>query len=379
MPYEAEHVTKKQMADEIHALRKRISEFGSSEAEIKRSLESYKECEKRFHLMADSLPALISYVDSEYRYRFNNKTYEKWHGISSEKIYGKHVKDILGEDAYQEILRYIDKALSGEEVSYEKLIHFKNGPRYILINYVPDLSEQGKVNGFFVLAHDITQRVKSEESLKLYAKRLVEIEEAQKQRLTRELHDQVGQRLSAIGMNLNVIRAKIPADDAMLQPVLDDSFTMLEQTTECIRDVMSDLRPAILDDYGLAAALRWYSDLFVSRTGVAVEFCCDDSIFRQLFNIENTLFRITQEALTNVAKHAKASAVKITLESSSGSVRLIIKDNGIGFDSEFMPEPGQRCGLGLLIMAERAQGVGGTLRVVSVPGQGTNVIVEVGR
>ncbi len=330
--------------------------------------------------MADSLPVLISYVDSGYRYRFNNKTYEKWHGLSGEKIYGRHVKEIVGEGVFQDVLKYMKKALAGEEVSFERLTLYKNGvERHVLANYVPDIGEAGKVNGFFVLVNDITQRVKSEESLKLYAKRLVELEETQKQKLARELHDQVGQRLSAIGMNLNILRNKIPTDDSSLRSMLDDSLAMLEQTTECIRDVTIDLRPSILDDYGLVAALRWYCDLFSSRMGIVIDMHCEGIIERLPFEMENTLFRIVQEALSNVAKHAKSSSVKIILETSDKCVRLIIKDDGVGFDTESIPEPKKCKCMGLLIMSERTRAAGGIFRIESRPGQGTSVIVEVAR
>jgi len=119
--------------------------------------------------MTDSLPVLISYVDSEHRYRFNNKTYEEWHGLSREEIYGKHVREILGEEAYRNILTYIEKALSGKKVSYEQLFNINAADRYLHVDYVPDIGGDDRVNGFFVLVYDITKRKKKEEALKQHA------------------------------------------------------------------------------------------------------------------------------------------------------------------------------------------------------------------
>lgn len=141
--------------EDIRVLRKQISELESSN--------------KRFRLMADSLPVLISYVDSEHRYRFNNRAYEEWHGLPKAEIYGKHVREILGEETYHGIKKYIENALSGKKVSYERLFNSNSVERYLHVDYVPDFGEDGKVNGFFVLVYDMTSLKKTEEDLKHYA------------------------------------------------------------------------------------------------------------------------------------------------------------------------------------------------------------------
>jgi len=120
--------------------------------------------------MADSLPVLISYVDSELCYRFNNKAYEEWFSISREEIYGKHVREILGDKYYRDVLKYIEQALSGKKVTFEKLLPSNDAEnRYVNVSYVPDFGEDKEVHGFFVLAYDITASKKREEALKHYA------------------------------------------------------------------------------------------------------------------------------------------------------------------------------------------------------------------
>ena len=220
------------------------------------------------------------------------------------------------------------------------------------------------------------------EQLRTLTTRLTEAEEAERQRLARELHDQVGQNLTALGLNLNIVRSQMPKETAdLVHPRLDDSLALVEQMTERIYGVMADLRPPVLDDYGLMAALRWYSARFASRVNITVTVQGEDPVPRLDAPVENVLFRIAQEALTNVAKHAQATQVTVAVEVEvgSGTVRLVVADDGIGFDPTRVAGPDERLKWGLLTMAERAEVVGGHFRIESSPQRGARVIVEVAR
>lgn len=218
------------------------------------------------------------------------------------------------------------------------------------------------------------------EQLRTLTMRLAEAEEAERQRLARELHDQVGQNLTALGLNLNIVRSQMPREVAdAARSRIDDSLVLVEQTTERIRGVMADLRPPVLDDYGLVAALRWYGTRFASRVGVSVTVQGDEHAPRLTAPVENALFRIAQEALTNVAKHAQATQATVAVDIDEEAVRLVVADDGVGFDPAQVGGPGGRRGWGLLGMAERAEAVGGHCRVESRPQQGTRVVVEVTR
>ncbi len=219
------------------------------------------------------------------------------------------------------------------------------------------------------------------EQLRVLGARLSEVEEAERRRLARELHDQVGQNLTALGINLNVIKSQIADDVASdVETFLDESLVLVEQTTERIRDVMADLRPPMLDDYGLMATLRWFGDQFTSRVGLPVTVRGEELIPRLAEPIENALFRIATEALTNVAKHAQATEVTVVLEVEDEILRLIILDDGIGFDPERLAIHKKDRGWGLLTMAERAEALGGRFWVESQPSHtGTRIIVEIVR
>lgn len=210
--------------------------------------------------------------------------------------------------------------------------------------------------------------------------RLVEAEEAERRRLARELHDQVGQSLTAMGINLDIIRTLLPPDTPEEILVrLDDTRTLVTQTTKQVRQVMVDLRPEMLDDYGILAALRWLAQHFTQRTGTTVIVEGEEAESRLPMQIESVLYRVAQEALTNIAKHAQATQVKVSFKMDSQMVLLVVADNGIGFipGVRITRDQGQQWGLAL--MAERVEGVGGRFRLESCPGRGTQVIVEVPR
>jgi two-component system sensor histidine kinase UhpB len=153
----------------------------------------------------------------------------------------------------------------------------------------------------------------------------------------------------------------------------------VEQTTERIRNLMTDLKPPVLDDYGLVTALRWYAAQFSSRASIRIDIKGEEPDPRLSPRVENALFRISQEALTNVAKHAQATRVTVIVEVEKKKVSLVITDNGIGFKYKRLNQRGKALGWGLLTMRERAEAIGSRFHIESRPGQGTRVIVEVAR
>jgi signal transduction histidine kinase len=151
---------------------------------------------------------------------------------------------------------------------------------------------------------------------------------------------------------------------------------ILAETAKRIRDVMSDLRPSVLDDYGLMAAIRWLGERISTRTGLTISVEGLDTKVDFSSETEITLFRIAQELLTNITKHAKATEVSIRLESTDGKVQLIISDNGVGFDPTALDQTGESR-WGLLNVRERTDAIDGILTIASRPGQGTRVVIEV--
>ncbi|MHB8763198.1 MAG: PAS domain-containing sensor histidine kinase [Deferrisomatales bacterium] len=213
--------------------------------------------------------------------------------------------------------------------------------------------------------------------LRAMAEHLWRAEETEREVLSRELHDAVGQRLTALGLNLHVIEAGLPPEArADLGPRLRDSVALLEETTRQIRNLMAELRPPALVDYGLRAGLRWLAEQFAARSGVDARVEGEECTPRLAADREGVLFRVAQEALTNVARHARAARVAVRLEGEGDTCRMVVADDGVGFDPGAVDE-GARWGLH--IMADRLAAVGGRLGVDSAPGQGTRVTAEVPR
>jgi PAS domain S-box-containing protein len=215
---------------------------------------------------------------------------------------------------------------------------------------------------------DITQHKAAEEALRALSRRLVEAEETERRRIARELHDQVGQNLSALNINLDIVLARLK--EPALKTRLEDSLRLVDGTLQSIEAVMSELRPPLLDEYGLGAALAGYAEEYAQRTGVRVSFNKPQELGRTLRpEAAVALFRIAQEALNNVAKHANARLVRIGLSLEEKEVNLTIADDGRGFDLAQAP----RGRWGTSTMRERAEAAGGRFMIDSVPGKGTTV------
>jgi signal transduction histidine kinase len=218
--------------------------------------------------------------------------------------------------------------------------------------------------------------ISSREQLRSLAARLAEMEETEKKRLTHIIHDEILQDLTTISINLKVVRSQLPKEiEDLIGLHIDDSESLLEQTIDYLRNVIADLRPSVLDDIGLLATLRWYGKQFSERTGVNLKVQGEEMMTRLPLATEIALFRISQEALTNIAKHAQANQVTVSLKEKAGMIQLNIADDGIGFDYS-NNRIRKQAGWGLITMKERATAIGWRLRVESELGKGTQIVVE---
>jgi signal transduction histidine kinase len=214
---------------------------------------------------------------------------------------------------------------------------------------------------------DVTEQKAAEAALRALTRRLVEAEETERRRIARELHDRVGQNLSALNINLDILLGKLQDQPARRR--LEDSLKLVDATLQSIENVMADLRPALLDEYGLAAALAWYGEEYAQRTGIRVGVQAGDAGTGLRPEAAVALFRIAQEALNNAAKHSSAKRITVGLEEKGGELVLSVSDDGKGFD----PAAAPRGRWGMTTMRERAEAAGGRLSVDSSLGQGTTV------
>ena len=204
--------------------------------------------------------------------------------------------------------------------------------------------------------------------------RLAETQDEERRLLAAELHEIVGQNLSALNAELSLIRSRLPPDAAgELSDKLTNASALIKQGVRAVRNVMAQLRPPDLDELGLPAALRWHAAALESRARVAVTVDADDKLPRPSPKVENVVLRVYVEALTNVSKHASASRVRVTLETIEDHVVMKIVDDGQGFDATLPLRRNDTSGWGLMLMRERAASVKGEFRIHSAPGAGTSV------
>jgi len=216
------------------------------------------------------------------------------------------------------------------------------------------------------------------DQLRALSARLAEVEETERQRLVRELHDRVGQDLGILDVNLNIIKGLLPAEISdVFEPRFNNALELLKQIATHVYDVMAELRSPVLEDYGLVAALKWHGSQFKQRTGIEVVVNGDEHAARLPLPTASAILRITQEALTNVAKHARASQVNVNVERTESIIRLLITDDGVGFDPANLAPSTDGRGWGVLSMTERTEAIGGKFQIKARPQQGTQVVVEV--
>ena len=213
------------------------------------------------------------------------------------------------------------------------------------------------------------------DKLQALTRRMVDLQESERRDIARELHDRVGQTLTAMRINMDMIRERLKDhDDNVIRGRNADSLELIDSVFKAVENVMYELRPPMIDECGLVAPLQWYSKRFAERTGIHVDVRGSETS-RLDPGVELALFRIAQEALNNVVRHSRAQNVGIELSEAGSQAVLSIEDDGVGFDG---PEQGlERPGYGMITMRERAEGVGGTFTACSKPGRGARLTVTV--
>ena len=346
------------VSSQIVALQARI-------AQLEQQVSDYQHLEKKLQWLAtfpEQNPNMVietdllgrpTYMNPEARQRFP----ELWQQGPSHPLL-KGLRPIVAAfvDTDEEFVgREID---TGDAVLEQKVCYTMDGDVYRLRIYT----------------HDITARKRAEEAIQELAKRIVQAQEEERQRISRELHDESGQALTALKIALEILQGDVPPEADGLRQNLGEAIALTDSARDQIRMLARGLRPPALDTVGLNLTLEDFCHTFGRRTQLAISYKGTKGL--KLEDAANIcLYRVLQEALNNVAKHAQASQVMVKLWQDETAVHLSIADDGMGFERKASAPP-QSAGLGLLGMHERVELLDGRLEIETKPGQGTTVIAH---
>lgn len=337
----------------------------------------------------DALAAIsqgVVITDIRYRITYSNNGFQAITGYSMAEIMGCTCIFLHGPDTCRETVARINKALAAGEPFHGEILNYRKdgSPFWNGLSIVPVRNEAGQVTQFVGVQRNITTRKQIEDELANYAhrtktlsRRLVAAQEELRRRFSAELHDRTSPNLAAIAINLRLLADELdPSQQAASIVRLEDTCALIEDTAASIRDISTDLRPPLLDYLGLLPALESYALQFSRRSRIAMRIDLSDTPLQLAPAIESVMFRIAQEALTNCAKHAAATAAEVTLGKQGKTLVLCITDNGSGFDPAAIGFTPFGNGLGLINMKEMAEFAGGRLTISSNPGSGTQICFE---
>jgi signal transduction histidine kinase len=217
-----------------------------------------------------------------------------------------------------------------------------------------------------------------QERLRDLSSKILHAQEEERKHMSRELHDEVGQALTAISVNLQLLKKKAAKTSGDFNQSIAETQRLLEQTMHNVHRFSYELRPAMLDDLGLIVALRWYIRAFAKRTAIKVSLRADPGVEQLASEPKTVIYRIVQESLTNVSKYAEAGQVHISVRKVASAIRLAVKDDGKGFVvNQLAAGPKDKSGLGLMGMQERLRLVNGEFAVESAPGRGTTICASI--
>lgn len=346
------------------------SDSDAGRDELRTTREELARSHEQLRLLVDGIrERSVMMLDAKGIILLANEGSHRLRGLAPDELVGRPFWALAASAGGAEALRrWLAEAASRGSCEFDLWELRKDGTRFCSAGVLsPVRDSAGRLRGYSMVTQDVTRQREAEATVRSLTARLIGAQEEERRHLARELHDEVGAVLTCVRMSLEAAGRRGGRAEE-LQGALDAVGQALEQ----VRQLSVDLRPSVLDDLGVVPALRWYLDKRPRSAGLKTEF--ESSMPEQRLDpaVEITCFRIAQEAVTNVLRHAGASSLRVSLELAGGQLQLRVKDDGRGFE----PAGAGRSSLGLSAMSERASLIGGTLRVLSRPGEGTEVIAE---
>ncbi|MCP5159783.1 MAG: PAS domain S-box protein [Gammaproteobacteria bacterium] len=338
-----------------------------------------RESEKGYRTLLKLLPYGVQENDCEGRITFANPALGRLHGLWEGHVVGRFIWDFLADDTerqrLQDYLHHLVHKQPPPKTYYAKNRRADGALVDIRVDWNYRHDEYGQLNGFIAIITDITMQremdlrlAENTERLQRLSRKLLSVQEEERRALARELHDDFGQQLGALKLNLAMLKRDL--QDSMHQNRLGDCIQITEYTCEHIQNIARQLRPAILDDLGLAEALHWYARNQSERTGCVIEVQSQIPLLSP--KLETAVFRIVQEAVNNAIRHGEAHQIDIVVTADHETLSLIIQDDGLGFDSNAISAK-LKSGLGLISMRERTELLNGQFKLTSQLGAGVRI------
>jgi PAS domain S-box-containing protein len=368
--YDVLAATIRKLRETNGALRLEIKERARAEALLQKTgLE--------FQAMVESSPDPIIRYDHEFRPTYINPAAVRAGALLTDALAGK-----TQEKDETRLRRLIDSVFaSGVVQEYEIHLGSGNLPIYYNVRLCPELNRQGTVVNVLCITRDITKRKQAEETLnrsyeeiRQLSNHLQNIREEERSHIAREIHDELGQQLTVLKMDVLGLGKRLNGEDPVIHGKIAGIIGLLDTTVRSVRRISSELRPSMLDNLGLVAAMEWQLREFEKRSGIKTDFIEPSEDLKIPEAVKNGLFRIFQESLTNAGRHANATKIKVGLKQDQGQLILSVEDNGQGFENDKI---GSKQTLGILGMKERIQMMGGNFELISAPAKGTAVVAAV--
>lgn len=334
--------------------------------------------EHAYRVLIESMNEGALTLTSDKTILYANQCFARMVNCSLEQVMGSSLRRFLSA-ADRPMLRSLLKRPDKSGSKIQVFLNVGDGSHLPVQISIRPLAKNG-INRATIsmVVTDMTEARRNEEMLRTLTRRVVEAQEAERGRVALELHDNITQLLCAILVRCQALADKLPASGGPTKGEAMKLREMLGQTAEEVERISRELRPSVLEHLGLVVVLRDTSTAFAERTGVSLKLACVQLTKRLPGDIELTLYRILQEALKNVEKHARARQVTVHLTKPGNIVQLVIKDDGVGFDpNHHSTRQKGKAGLGLLSMRERASYVGGGLKVKSHRRVGTEIKIRI--
>jgi len=325
----------------------------------------------------------ISHLDDQGCFTQVNPVYAQTLGYTVEELIGTSWEPtVLPEDRHVAVAAYDQMVKTGKGEFEARGVRKDGSIFHKQVLMVRASRASDKAAGHHCFMREITERKEAEEAiheanerLSALSGQLLTLQENERRQLARDLHDELGQCLTAVKFNLQ--RLKSGKSYAVTQGLLQDSMEILDHMVKHVRELSLDLRPFMLDDLGLVDAVRWFVNRQAERAGWKVEMKIDQDLPPLSPDHATASFRIIQEALTNVMRHAQASHVQVEIHVNHENLEILIADNGVGFDSiSAMEQSATGHGFGLLSMQERVRVLHGRLWITSQQGKGTQILAR---